>query len=279
GRVAGLEIVYALLWDDKGHLDETASSVNEKLLERVSPQLARLHERDRSKALEILALGRNEPGIRRRPIKLVAGDRQNIGRLDVGLSTLAINAELRRSLTRDAAALLASLLFGVLGAFWMARRIAQPLSDLSSAMDQLREGDLDVRTTPRTNDEVGDLARSFDEMAEQLLERERLRDTLGRYVSDPVAERILEEKDDLLLRGEVRHITVLFLDVRGFTTMSEKLSPTEVVALLNEYFDVVVDRVTHHGGSVNKFIGDAAMCLWGAPRRAENAEHAAGHCA
>src|SRR5207244_10921895 len=99
------------------------------------------------------------------------------------------------------------------------------------------------------------------------------------YVSDPVAERILEEKDDLMLRGEVRHITVLFLDVRGFTTMSERLSPTEVVALLNEYFDVVVDRVTAHGGSVNKFIGDAAMCIWGAPRRAENAGHGAVRCA
>ncbi|MCA1825788.1 MAG: adenylate/guanylate cyclase domain-containing protein [Myxococcales bacterium] len=281
-RVAGLEIVYALVWDDKGHLDENASSVNAKLLERVAPQLARLYARDSAKALEILALGRNEPGIRRRPMRLVAETRQNpIGRLDVGLSTVAIDAERNRSLRNDAIALLASLLFGVLGAFWMARRIAQPLTDLSAAMDKLREGDFDVRSTVSgpINDEVSDLARSFNEMAEGLLERERLRDTLGRYVSDPVAERILEEKDDLLLRGEVRQITVLFLDVRGFTTMSERLSPTEVVALLNEYFDVVVDRVTHHGGSVNKFIGDAAMCIWGAPRRAENAERAAVHCA
>ena len=280
--VVGLEIVYALLWDDKGHLDQTASSVNDKLLERVAPQLARLYVRDRSKALEILALGRQEAGIRRLPIRLAVDKREGaIGRLDLGLSTAAIDADLRRSLNRDAAALLASLLFGVLGAFWIARRIAQPLTDLSVAMDRLREGDFEVRLPmeKQTNDEVGDLARSFDEMAQGLLERERLRDTLGRYVSDPVAERILEEKDDLMLRGEVRHITVLFLDVRGFTTMSERLSPTEVVALLNEYFDVVVDRVTAHGGSVNKFIGDAAMCIWGAPRRAENAEHGAVHCA
>src|SRR5213075_2919082 len=152
-----------------------------------------------------LALGRDHPGIRRHPIKLVTDDKQKnaIGRLDLGLSTLSIDAERNRTLRDDALALLASLLFGVLGAFWMARRIAQPLSDLTGAMDKLREGDFDVRSRVRTNDEVGDLARSFDEMAQGLLERERLRDTLGRYVSDPVAERILEEKDDLLLRGEV----------------------------------------------------------------------------
>ena len=91
--VVGLEIVYALLWDDKGHLDETASSVNEKLLERVAPQLARLYVRDRSKALEILALGRQEAGIRRLPIRLAVDKREGaIGRLDLGLSTAAINA-------------------------------------------------------------------------------------------------------------------------------------------------------------------------------------------
>src|SRR5438477_58482 len=118
-----------------------------------------------------------------------------------------------------------------------------------------------------------------DRMTLGLKERERLRGTLGRYVSGDVAERILSETDDLSLRGEVRHVAVLFLDVRGFTTISEKLTPTEVVALLNEYFDVVVDRVAAHGGTVNKFIGDAAMCIWGAPKHAVQGERSAVLCA
>jgi adenylate cyclase len=280
--VQDLEIVYALLWDDKGRLDSAASSVNAQLLQRVSEPLAQLYLRDRSKCLEVLALGKKQPGIRRLPIRLVAEKKQgSIGRLDLGLSTAAIDADLRRSLLRDAAVLVASLLFGIFGALWIARRIAQPLTDLSAKMGRLREGDFDVRasTIPHGNDEVGDLAHAFDEMALGLKERERLKGTLDRYVSGDVAERILEEKDDLLLRGEVRRVTVLFLDVRGFTTISERLSPTEVVALLNEYFDVVVDCVTRHGGMLNKFIGDAAMCIWGAPKAALNAERDAVLCA
>jgi class 3 adenylate cyclase len=281
-RVQGVEIVYALLWDDKGHLDSAASSVNAQLLEKASEPLAQLYLRDRARALEVLALGRRQPGIRRLPIKLAAGgEHSTIGRLDLGLSTLAIDAELRRSLIRDAFVLAGTLFFAVWSALWIAGRIAQPLTDLSAAMGRVREGDFEITAGPstRTNDEIGDLARSFDEMAEGLKERERLRGTLGRYVSEGVAERILSEEDDLLLRGEVRHVAVLFLDVRGFTTISEKLSPTEVVALLNEYFDVVVDRVAAHGGTVNKFIGDAAMCIWGAPKPADQAERSAVLCA
>lgn len=281
-NIKDLEIVYALVWDEKGHLDPVASTVNTESLRSISPQLAQLYLRDPGKALELLALGRSQAGIQRQAIRLATEDKhRSIGHLDLGLSTAKIDAELRKSLQRDGLVLAGSLLFGVLAAFWMARRIAQPLTDLSAAMGRVSEGDFEVRVNVarQTNDEVTDLARSFDQMAQGLRERERLRDTLGRYVSDPVAERILEEQDDLMLRGEVRQITVLFLDVRGFTGISERLSPTEVVALLNEYFDVVVDRVTAHGGSVNKFIGDAAMCIWGAPRRAENAERAAVKCA
>jgi len=281
-KVPGLEIVYALLWDDKDQLDSAASAVNWQLLQKASAPLAQLYLNDRARALEVLARPGRQPGIRRLRMKLAAGDpHSTIGRLDVGLSTIAIDAELRRSLIRDAFVLAGTLFFAVWSALWVAGRIAQPLTNLSAAMGRVREGDFEITAAPstRTNDEIGDLARSFDEMTLGLKERERLRGTLGRYVSGDVAERILSEEDDLALRGEVRHVSVLFLDVRGFTTISEKLGPSEVVALLNEYFDVVVDRVAAHGGTVNKFIGDAAMCIWGAPKPAEQAERSAVLCA
>ncbi len=282
-RVQGVEIVYALLFDDKGLLDSAASSVNAGLLQKASEPLARIYLNDRARALEILAVNGKQPGIRKVSFKLAAGGEHSatIGKLEVGLSTLNIDSELRRSLIRDAFVLLGTLFFAVMSALSVARRIAQPLTDLSAAMGRVREGDFEITAGPstKTNDEIGDLARAFDEMTEGLKERERLRGTLGRYVSENVAERILSEDDDLALRGEVRHVAVLFLDVRGFTTISEKLTPTEVVALLNEYFDVVVDRVGAHGGTVNKFIGDAAMCIWGAPKPAEQPERSAVLCA
>ena len=281
-KVQGGEIVYALLWDDKDHLDPAASAVNWQLLQKASAPLGQLYLSDRAKALEVLARPGRQPGIRRLRYKLAAGfPHTTIGRLDVGLSTIAIDSELRRSLIRDAFVLAGTLFFAVWSALWVAGRIAQPLTDLSAAMGRVREGDFEITAAPstRSNDEIGDLARSFDEMTQGLKERERLRGTLGRYVSGDVAERILSEEDDLALRGEVRHVSVLFLDVRGFTTISEKLGPSEVVALLNEYFDVVVDRVAAHGGTVNKFIGDAAMCIWGAPKPAEQAERSAVLCA
>jgi adenylate cyclase len=278
----GVEIVYAILFDEKGNLDPAASSVNAQLLQRVSEPLAQLYLRDRQKCLELLAQGTKQRGLRRLPIRLAVPDRKGtIGRLDLGLSSLAIDAELRRTLLRDALVLVGTMVLAVIGAFFIARRIAQPLTELSGAMGRLQQGDFDVRSDAARhfNDEVGDLSRAFNNMASGLKERERLRGTLGRYVSGAVAERILEESDDLKLPGETRRVTVMFLDVRGFTTMSERLTPVEVVALLNEYFDIVVDRVQAHGGTVNKFIGDAAMCIWGAPRAVPEAERAAVCCA
>src|SRR6185436_2023120 len=132
-KVQGVEIVYALLWDDKGHLDSAASSVNIELLQRASQPLAQLYHRDRSRVLELLAVGRKQPGIRRLPIKLAADSgHATIGRLDLGLSTVAIDTELRRTLIRDAFVLAATLFFAVMGALPLGRRIAQPLTDLSA---------------------------------------------------------------------------------------------------------------------------------------------------
>ena len=278
----GVPIVYALVWDARGHLDDSASAINGKLLEAVSPQLASLCLTDRPRCLALLTPGTQRPGLRPVSMKLVLGDgRGSIGRLELGISTVGLDAELQRGLRRDGMVLLATLLLAVLGALAMGGRIAKPLGELSLAMGRLEQGDFDQRisSAEQAHDEVGDLARAFNDMAVGLRQRERLRGTLGRYVSGDVADRILEERDDLALAGELRRVTVLFLDVRGFTTVSEHLRPTEVLELLNEYFSVVVDRVVANGGTVNKFIGDAAMCLWGAPRSVEQPERAAVTCA
>lgn len=274
GATLGLEVVYALLYDQAGALSPDASAVNVESLRRLAPSLAALWLRDPGRALGVLA-GWGGSGVQRVRVTLADPERKApLGRLVLGVSTAAIDGEARATLLRELVVALAVLLLGGLGAVAAGDRLARPLGELSAAMGRLERGDFEgtLEAPARARDEVGDLARSFNSMLHGLRERERLRGTLGRYVSGDVAERILSERDDLALAGELRQVTVLFLDVRGFTALAERLPPAALVALLNEYLALVVERVQARGGSVNKFIGDAAMCIWGAPRPAPEPE-------
>lgn len=277
---ASIDAVYALISDARGNLIEEASVANPALLARRSSELGRLYAIDRGRALRLLASG-GLPGLRRIQVRLADRDgKVAVGHLALGLSTAAIDAEARQGILRELAVLGCTLVLGVLFSVAIGGRIARPLAALAEAMARVEQGDLSLQARETAaRDEVGDLSRAFNRMIGGLRERERLRGTLGRYVSGDVAERILAEQDDLSLKGELRRITVLFLDVRGFTSVSERLRPPEVLELLNEYFHVVVDKVQAHGGSVNKFIGDAAMCIWGAPRPLEHPELSAVRCA
>jgi class 3 adenylate cyclase len=278
----GLDVVYALLFNDKGELNAGDSSANPALLQRASPRLAALYENDRDRVLKLLAQGEVRGAVNGIHIRLKTPDKQrDVGHLELGVSTASIDGEARSSLLRGLGVLACTLVAGLLGAAAMGGRIARPLRMLQEAMERMRRGDLEQQLDVPSNarDEVGDLARTFNEMAIGLRERERLKGTLGRYVSGDVAERILAETDDFSLRGELRRVTVLFLDVRGFTSVSERLTPPQVLELLNEYFDRVVRCVQNHGGTVNKFIGDAVMCIWGAPKPSATAERDAVLCA
>jgi class 3 adenylate cyclase len=270
GGVEGVNIVYALAYDEQGRLDVDASAVNKVLVARLAlPQ-------DPAALAQAPAI----PGLRRLPIRVETIQQNRVGHLELGLSTRTIDLELRRSLRRDAAVLSGTLIIAILSALFFAGRIAQPLTDLARAMDRVRAGDFNVAAPAvRRKDEVGELTRAFGEMAQGLRERERLKGTLGRYVSGDIAERILSSPNDLDLQGELRRVTALFLDVRGFTALSEKLAPEAILELLNTYFELVVDRVAAHGGTVNKFMGDAALCIWGAPREVPDPEKAAVQCA
>ena len=107
-------------------------------------------------------------------------------------------------------------------------------------------------------------------------ERRFLRDAFSRYLSPPVVESLVADPGRLVLGGESREITVMFADVAGFTNFSEGRQPSELVTLMNEYFTALTDIVQRHGGTVDKFIGDAVMAFWNAPL--EQADHAARAC-
>jgi adenylate cyclase len=134
-------------------------------------------------------------------------------------------------------------------------------------------GDLSVQFDLRTNDELAMLAQAYNQMVIGLREREWLRDMFGRFVSHEVAEAI--RTGQVKLEGENRVVSILFCDIRGFTARSERSTPEEVVALLNEYLPVVVDAAQRHEGTVNKFGGDSTLVIYGAPRRLQESAYQA----
>jgi adenylate cyclase len=106
-----------------------------------------------------------------------------------------------------------------------------------------------------------------------------LRDTLSRYVSPAMTEEILKNPETLQLGGQRRHVSVLFADIKGFTSLSEKMDPAEVVEMLNHYFTQMVDLVFEHQGTLDKFLGDGLMAFFGAPLEVPQAASQAVACA
>jgi adenylate cyclase len=145
-----------------------------------------------------------------------------------------------------------------------AKTLSEPLMGLRAALGRVEDGDLDVAVPVSDASEVGMLQSGFNRMVHGLRERDRLRDLLDRQVGEDVARASLED-DDVQLGGETRNAAVLFVDLIGSTSMAATWEPHDVVAELNAFFAIVVDCVTLHGGWVNKFEGDAALCVFGAP--------------
>jgi class 3 adenylate cyclase len=145
----------------------------------------------------------------------------------------------------------------------VARSISASIAELQTATERVMAGDLGARVPVVTTDETGRLAQSFNTMIEGLDERERLRRAFGAYVDPGLAERVLAEGADLA--GEELEVSVLFLDVRDFTSFAEAARPREVVALLNDLWELAVPVLLHHGGHANKFIGDGLLGVFGAP--------------
>ena len=146
----------------------------------------------------------------------------------------------------------------------IARGITSPLQALVSGMREVVRGNLGYRSRIEREDEIGFLARSFNEMIAGLEERARIKDTFGRFVSHDVAEAVLS--GNVPLGGERRQVTILFQDIRGFTRLSESLDPAATLKLLNRFFTEVVGAVEAQGGVVKQFTGDGVMALFGAPQ-------------
>jgi adenylate cyclase len=188
-----------------------------------------------------------------------------LGLLLVAISSLAFE---RYPADRMAVTILVlagtALLLGLATVLLAARSVSRPITQLRRAMAATASGDLSAEVDVDDGSELGLLQSGFNEMVAGLRERERLRDLFGRHVGEDVARHAVESGVEL--GGETRELAVLFVDLVGATALAASRPPHEVVELLNRFFTTVVEVVEAHEGWVNKFQGDAALVIFGAPR-------------
>jgi class 3 adenylate cyclase len=204
------------------------------------------------------------------------GDSHEInGALQIGVRREAIDTFLAESRTLFNLTGIIAVLAGVILAQAIGGAVVAPVQRLAADTRRVGQGDLSVQFSAGNRDELAVLAQAYNEMVAGLREREWLRDMFGRFVSQEVAEAI--RSGQVKLQGENRVVSVLFCDIRGFTARSEKATPAEIVALLNQYLPGVVTAAQKHDGTVNKFGGDSTLVIYGAPRPLqESAYHADG---
>ncbi|SDJ58795.1 adenylate/guanylate cyclase domain-containing protein [Microbulbifer yueqingensis] len=186
----------------------------------------------------------------------------------VGSAVVTLSASLMDQAAAEARhaivyATLAMTLLASLLAYWLSRRLSLPIHNLMEATRAIDRGDLATRIDDRRNDEIGFLIEGFNNMAAGLLKKSQVEQVFSRYVSKNVADKVLANLDEIRLSSRPVEATVLFADIVGFTAMSEKLEPSQVSELLNEYFSCISGACSLYGGVVDKFIGDCAMLVFG----------------
>lgn len=169
-------------------------------------------------------------------------------------------AELRRNV--GGLGLLA-LLIALLLVLLISRGLSGPIREIVGGTQEIEQGNFDVRVPVRRQDELGKLAASFNQMAAGLALQEKYRSVLNAVADRTVAQQLIEQRSGL--GGEIKHVTMLFCDIRGFTRITENMPPVEVIELLNEHMTALTDAAYEHGGIVDKFVGDLIMVLFGAP--------------
>jgi adenylate cyclase len=248
-------------------------------------------ERYEASELPILLKGFAAPAVEQQPYTdkwgptlsgyapIVDSEGRSVGLVGVDVKVVQIAALRRQVMMVVAAAFGAAFVLLSLASILVARSVRKPLTKLIEGTEAIARGELTTRIAMQRKDEFGVVARHFDAMAEALQDREFLRETFGRYVSKEVAKVLLERPIDTDLKGEERVVTVLISDIRGYSTISERLPPVHVVDMLNRYLSVMTDVIDEQQGCVIELLGDAILAVFGAPSYLPDHSERAVRCA
>ncbi len=152
---------------------------------------------------------------------------------------------------------------GIIFALIISRGVIQSVNILSKGAEEVANGNLEVALPITSQDELGQLAQTFNKMTTGLQEKEHITRTFKKYVSSSVVDEVL--KNNVELGGEKKEVTIYFTDLANFTAISEKLPPEDLISFLNQYLSQMTQIIENHSGIVDKYIGDAIMAFWGAP--------------
>ncbi|MCP1732096.1 class 3 adenylate cyclase [Bradyrhizobium japonicum] len=156
-------------------------------------------------------------------------------------------------------------ILGFVFAMLVGSGITRPVMRLLESTREVEAGRLDGAITITTQDEIGQLSAAFNRMIETLRHNQRIRETFGRYINPRIAEGLLEQPAIAATEGQRRVMTVMFCDMKGFTSLSEGVTPSGLVKIMNLYLSTMSAPVHAHRGIIDKYIGDAIMAYWGAP--------------
>jgi adenylate cyclase len=183
----------------------------------------------------------------------------------VNASAAAVIGQQRQAIWISAVVTAIAAVLGFVFAMMVGSGITQPVLRLLEGTREVEAGRLDQSIVVTTGDEIGQLSAAFNRMIERLRQNQRVRETFGRYIDPKVAEGLLDQGVAAATEGQRRVMTVMFCDMKGFTTLSEGVTPRGLVKVMNLYLSTMSEPIHAHRGVIDKYVGDAIMAYWGPP--------------
>jgi class 3 adenylate cyclase len=183
----------------------------------------------------------------------------------VHASAVTVIREQRQAIWVSAIVTGIAAVLGFMFAMMVGSGITGPVLRLLEGTREIEAGRLDQSISVTTRDEIGQLSAAFNRMLERLRQNQRIRDTFGRYIDPRIAEGLLGETAIAATEGQRRVMTVMFCDMKGFTALSEGVTPQGLVKIMNRYLSTMSAPIHAHRGVIDKYIGDGIMAYWGPP--------------
>lgn len=244
----------AVILDADGKILSQSGDITESTMARLFPLV--------SSSEEDSVITVRDQGIYATPIRI-----QDVraGYALISLDTTVVTDALSNAINWLAGATVMLVLTSIILSLLLSRNLVDPIKRLISGTLAIQSGNLDFRISHHRHDELGELIDSFNHMASELKGKSQLSDTFKRYMPDNVATTLLSDLSNPIIPSNYVNASVLFIDIVGFTAMSEKLAPTAVAKLLNDSYRLILKASSLYQGTVDKFIGDGAMIIFGAP--------------